>query len=129
MLDGLKLKLGSAVLGSVLRSLASDKKTQTSITGMIAAVVLAIPGLDLHKLLQGDPVQIAHIAAALIVWAIGILATRPGHDGSTSALGVAAGILQACSGQIADLTIGVVIALLGHLTNKPVLTLPPEKNT
>lgn len=120
MLDGLKLTLAAKALGSLLKSLATNKGTQTSITGLIAGAMLAVPGLDLRKLLEGDTVQIAHIAAGLVVWGIGILATRKGHDGTTSLLGVIGGALQASSGQMQDLTIAIVIAVLGHLTNKPV---------
>ncbi len=120
MLDSLKLKLAAGVLGAALRSLATDKNTQTNFAGMAAAVVLAVPGFDVHKLITGDILQIAHVAAALVVWAIGVLTTRAGHEGTTSLLGVIAGALQGCSGQVNDVTTGCVIALLGYLTNKPV---------
>jgi hypothetical protein len=120
MLDGLKLKLAGAALGSVLKSLATNKNTQTTITGLIAGAILVIPGLNLGQLIAGDPVQIAHLAAGLVVWAISILATHKGHDGTTTVLGVIGAVLQGSSGQIQDLTVAVVIALLGHLTNKPV---------
>ncbi len=122
MFDGLKLKIAGSALGSLLKSLATSKNTQTTITGLIAGAVLAIPGLDLAKLIAGDPVQIAHVAAGLVVFLIGLLATRKGHDGSTSVLGVIGGVLQASSGQIQDLTVAIVILLLGHVTNKPVTT-------
>jgi uncharacterized membrane protein len=122
MLNNLKIRIAASALGSVLKSLATSKNTQTSITGMIAGAVLAVSGLDLRLLLQGDPVQIAHVVAGVLLMVIGILATRKGHDGSTTMLGVIAGVLQASSGQVQDLTVGVIITVLGHLTNKPTMT-------
>lgn len=119
MFDGLKQKLAAAALGSVLKSLATSKNTQTTITGLIAGAVLAVPGLDLRQLLSGDPVQLAHVAAGLVVWAISVLATRTGHDGSTTFLGAVAAALQASSGQAGDITTGIVLFLVGYFTNKP----------
>lgn len=117
MFDALKSKVVANVLAGALRSLATSKDTQASITGIIAGVVLAIPGLDLGKLLAGDPQQIAHLVAGLLVAWLGWLAGKPGHDGTTTVLGVIAGTLQASSGQIHDITAGVVVAVLGHVTN------------
>ena len=119
MLDGLKLKIGGSVLGSVLKSLATNKDTQTSITGVLAAAMLAIPGLDLSKLLAGDPLQLAHIGAGLLVALIGWWATKRQHDGDATAAGALAGVLYASTGQISDIATGAIVALLGYYTNKP----------
>jgi hypothetical protein len=119
MLDGLKQKIAAAGLKSVLVSLATNKNTQTTITGMIAGTILAVQGLDLQKLIAGDPAQIGHVAAGLAIMAIGILATRRGQDGHTTTLGVLGGALYSMQGQISDLICGMTIALVGYLTNKP----------
>ncbi len=124
MLDGLKRKIAAAAIMSLLKSLATNKDTQTSITGLIAAAIITIPGLDVAKTIAGDPMQIAHLVSGLLLAGISLLATRENHDGSTTALGTIAGVLQACSGQVADIAVGVVIALLGYFTNKPAAAAP-----
>jgi len=96
-----------------------NKNLQTSIVGLLASIGLCVANIDLAKLLAGDPLQIAHLAAALLVWLIGILATRANRDGHTTLLGVVAGALQACSGQVSDITIGAALAVIGYFTNKP----------
>jgi hypothetical protein len=118
MLDGLKRKIAATVLGSVLKSLASSPDTRTSITGVIAAVVLAVPGLDLPKLIAGDPMQIARVLAGLAVALIGYLATKPQADGKATLSGAIGGALYAAQGSVDAIVTGVVIALLGFLTNK-----------
>jgi len=102
----------------MLRSLATSKDTQTSITGIIAAAVLAYKGLDMQALIAGDPVQIAHVASCVLVAIIGVLATKENADGKTTVLGAIAGALYAAQGAVGNVTTGVVIAVLGHLTNK-----------
>lgn len=119
MLDGLKRKVAATAMGGMLKSLATSKDTQTTIAGVIAGAVLAIPGLDLAKVIAGDPGQIAHLAAGLSVALIGILATKENQDGHTTLLGTVSGALYATSGSIEAITTGVVIALAGYFTNKP----------
>jgi hypothetical protein len=96
-----------------------NNNLKTTLAGMLASIGLCVTNLDLSKLLAGDPLQIAHATAALLVWAIGILATHARRDGHTTLLGVIAGALQACSGQASDITIAIVMAATGYLTNKP----------
>jgi hypothetical protein len=119
MLDAVKRKIGAAALGSLLRSLAESADTKTTIAGVAAGAVIAIPGLSLDGLLAGDPGMIGRLVAGLLVAVIGYLATKKGHDGQTTAVGAVAGVLQASSGSVSAITTGVVIALLGYLTNKP----------
>lgn len=120
MLDGLKRSLAGAAIASVLKSLATNTDTKTTITGILAAAMLAIPGLDWSKVVAGDPVQIAHLGAGLLVALLGYLATKPGHDGHTTFAGVAAGSLYAAQGSIEAITTGLIVAVLGYFTNKPV---------
>lgn len=120
MFAKLKTKIAGSALASLLKSLASDPKTNTTIVGILAGAVLAVPGLDLSALISGDPAQIARVSSGILVAGIGALAGRAGHDGHTTLLGVLAGSLQASSGQLAGITTGVVLALCGYLTNKPV---------
>jgi hypothetical protein len=128
MFDGLKRKVAATAIGSVLRSLAGSKDTQTTIVGVIAAAVLAIPGLDLTALISGDAHQIARVAAGLVVVAIGWLATKENKDGHTTLLGTVAGGLYASQGSVEAVTTGVVLALVGYLTNKPSQgVLPPAE--
>lgn len=129
MLDAFKRKLAAGALTSLLKSLATNKDTQTSVTGMIAAAVLAVPGLDMTKLVAGDPSQIAHLAAALLVALIGYFATKANADGKTTLIGAVAGSLYAASGSVGSIATGAVIAALGYFTNKPVgapLTSPAD---
>jgi hypothetical protein len=119
MLDGIKRRLGGAALLSLLKSLASSADTRTTVTGILAGAVVALPGLELDKLLAGDPQQIARVVAGLLVAGIGYLATKPRADGKTTAVGAVAGALYACQGSVEAIVTGVVIAVLGHLTNKP----------
>jgi len=126
MLDGLKRKFAAGALMSVLRSLATSKDTRTTITGMIAAAVLATKGLNAEQLLAGDPIQVAHAISCVLVAMIGVLATKENADGKTTLLGVVAGALYAAQGSVDTITTGVVIGVLGHLTNKAVTkSLPP----
>ncbi len=120
MLDGLKRKVAAGALTSVLRSLATSKDTQTTITGIIAGAVLAVQGLNMEALIAGDPVQIAHVVAGVLVAAIGLLATKENADGKTTLLGVIAGALYAMPGSVEAITGGVVVAVLGHVTNKAI---------
>ncbi len=117
MLDGFKRKIAAVVIGSTLKSLATSKDTRTTITGLIAAAVLA-SGVDIGKVLEGDPIQIARAVSAVLLAVIGILATRENADGKTSLLGVISGALYAAAGSIEAITTGVVIALVGYFTNK-----------
>ncbi len=120
MFDGLKRKVAAGAITSVLRSLATSRDTQTSITGIIAASVLAYKGLDVAALVAGDPVQIAHVVSCVLVALIGVLATKENADGKTTLLGAVAGALYAAQGDVDTVTTGVVIAVLGHFTNKMV---------
>jgi hypothetical protein len=129
MLDGLKRKIAAGALSSLLKSLATSKDTRSTVTGLIAAAVLAIPGLDLTKLIAGDPAQVAHVGSALLVAMIGWLATKPRADGKTTLLGTAAGSLYAMQGSVEAITTGVIIAVLGHLTNKPAPSPSPGDGT
>jgi hypothetical protein len=119
MLDGLKRRLAATALSSLLKSLAISQDTRTTMTGLVAAAVLAVPGLDLPKLVAGDAVQIARVVSGLLVAWIGYLATKRGADGKTTLLGAAAGSLYAVQGSFEAVVTGVVIGVLGHLTNKP----------
>ncbi len=120
MFDGIKRKIAATALGSILKSLATDKNTATTITGIIAAAVLAIPGLDLTKLVEGDPAMIAKVAAGLAIAIIGFLATKEQKDGTTTFVGVVAGALYAASGAVDAVTTGLTLAVVGYFTNKPV---------
>ena len=119
MFDALKRKIAGNAIGSLLKSLATNNDTKTTITGIIAGAVLAIPGLDWSKVVAGDPEQIARLAAGLLVALLGYLATKIGHDGHTTLLGAGAGALYAAQGSVASITTGVIIAVLGYFTNKP----------
>lgn len=118
MLDGLKRKLAATAITSFLKSLATDKDTQTSITGIIAGAVLAIPGLDWSKIIAGDPGQIAHLASGLLLALIGVFATKENADDKTTLLGAFSGALYATQGSVEAVVTGVVIAVLGYFTNK-----------
>ena len=118
-MDGIKRKIGASVLGSVLKSLATSKDTQTTITGIIAGAVLAIPGLDLAALVAGDAGQVARVVCGLLVAMIGWMATKHGADGKTTLIGVVGGALYASQGSVEAVVTGVVIAALGYFTNKP----------
>jgi hypothetical protein len=120
MFDGLKRKVAAGAIMSVLRSLATSKDTRTSITGIVAAGVLACKGLDVAALVAGDPVQIAHVISCVLVALIGVLATKENADGKTTLLGAVAGALYAAQGDVDTVATGVVIAALGHFTNKVV---------
>lgn len=120
MLDGLKRKIAATAVTSFLKSLATNKDTQTTIAGAIAGAVLAIPGLDMSKVIAGDPGQIGHLAAGLGVALIGFLATKENCDGHTTMLGTVAAAAYASSGSVEAVITGVVIAGLGYFTNKPV---------
>jgi hypothetical protein len=129
MLDGLKRKIAAKAIGSLLSSLAKDKDTQTTITGLIAAAVIALQ-LDLEKLIAGDPYQIARLVAGLLVAVIGYFATKAKKDGMTTGAGGLAGVLYGCTGQIHDIVMGVMIWLVGYFTDKPtkvVHSLPEQK--
>jgi hypothetical protein len=124
MLDGLKRKVAATAVGALLKSLATSNDTKTTIVGIVAGALLAVPGLKMDALVTGDPVAIAHVVAGLLLAVIGYLATKPGNNGSTSLVGVMAGTLQASSGSVEAITTGLVIAALGYFTNKPV-SVPP----
>jgi hypothetical protein len=117
MLDALKLRVAAAVVKDLVRSLATDKNTQTTVVGAIAGVLLAIKDLDWAKLLAGDPQQIAMVASGIAVWGIGYLATKENHDGHTTLLGVLAAAAQAYVG---NFTAAATIGLCGYFTNKAV---------
>ncbi len=117
MLDGLKRKVAAGAITSVLKSLATNKDTQTTITGMIAGAVLAVQGLNMEALIAGDPVQIAHVVACVLVAGIGLLATKENAEGKTTLLGIIAGALYSMQGSVEAISAGTVIAVLGHLTN------------
>ena len=106
------------MLGSALKGLAGNADTRTTIAGVMAAAVLAKQGLNLERLIEGDLTQVALVIAALLVAVIGRLATHRNADGKTTILGVVAGALMAASGEMASVTTGVVIAVLGYYTNK-----------
>lgn len=118
MLDGVKRRVAGVAMGAMLKSLASDKDTRTTITGLIAGAIVAIPGLDWSKVIVGDPAQIAKLVSGLLIALIGFWATKANRDGATTAAGAAAGALYAASGTVESLVTGVIIAALGHLTNK-----------
>lgn len=126
MFDGLKRKMAASAGKSLLRSLATDKNTQTTITGLLAAVILAVPGLDLEQVIAGDPAQIARLIAAALVAVIGFLATKYKADGKTSLIGVVAGTLYASAGTLEAAITGTLIAAIGYFTNKPVTPEPPS---
>ena len=119
MFDAMKQKFAALAIGSTLKTLATSKDTRTTITGIIAGAALAIPGLDWELLLAGDPVQIAKLVSGLLVALVGILATKRNADGRTTAVGAAAGALYAVQGTLEAVVTGLVVAVLGHLTNKP----------
>ncbi len=119
MLDVLKRKLAVSILGSALRSLATSKDTQTSIAGILAGAVVAVPGFDLGRLLAGDWMIAAHVAAGLAVALLGIWSTRANRDGHCTLVGILGAALYGCSGQVSDIVTALVIALAGYLTNKP----------
>lgn len=120
MFDALKRKLAGSVMTDLLKSLAKSQDTHTTITGLIAAAVLAVPGFDPAKILAGDIPEIARVVAALLVAVIGYYATKPGKDGMTTALGAIAGALYSVQGDITSVATGATIFVLGHLTNKVV---------
>jgi hypothetical protein len=127
LFDGLKRKLAGGAIQTLLKSLATSKDTQTTITGIIAGAVLAIPGLDWSKVIAGDPVQLAHLAAGLCVAGIGYLATKQNHNGHTSVLGGIAAGLYASSGGVDAFVTAIIIGALGHNTNQPTTAVgPPE---
>lgn len=117
MLDGFKRKVAGVAVGGMLKSLAQSKDTRTTIMGLIAGAVLAIPGLDLTKLIGGDPVQVAKLASGLLVALIGYWATKANREGASTAAGAAAGALYAVQGSVESIVTAVVIAVLGHVTN------------
>lgn len=119
MFGKLKLTVAAAFVRSTLNSLATDKNTQTTVAGMLAAAVLAIKGLDFGKLLAGDPQQIALVTSGLAVALCGFLATKENHDGHTTFFGVVAGASQAFIG---NFTAAIALALCGYFTNKTVVT-------
>ena len=119
MLDGIKRKLAAISLMSVLKSLATSNDTKTTVVGLLAGAVLLIPGLDMAQLLAGDPGQIAHVGASLLVAVLGFLATKERHDGHTTLVGTAAGALYAMQGTVETIVTGLIIAILGYFTNKP----------
>jgi hypothetical protein len=121
MFDGLKRKLAAEGIVSVLKSLAGSNDTKTTITGIVAGAVVAIPGLDWSQVLAGDPMSIARLLSGFVIAQVGYLATKPGHDGHTTALGTVAGALYAVQGSLQSVITAVVIALVGYLTNKPVV--------
>lgn len=107
-----------------LKLLVSNKDRQTTFIGVLAAAVLAVPGLDLSKLFAGDWVQLAHLTAALLVAAIGWYAIKAKSDGKTTFLGTLAGGLYACSGTVEAVVTGGMVALAGYLTNKAPAEVP-----
>jgi ABC-type uncharacterized transport system permease subunit len=123
MLDGLKRKVAGGVLASVLKSLATNADTRTSVTGILAGAVLAVHGLNLSALIAGDPQQIALVASSLVVAVLGFVATKESHDGHATLLGVVAAALQVYAG---DVTSAVALAVCGYFTNKPVGRIAPR---
>jgi hypothetical protein len=119
MLDGMKRRVAATALGSLLRSLATSNDTKTTIVGAIAGAMLAIPGLDLQKVIAGDTASIARVVAGLLVALIGYLATKQGQDGNTTVLGAIAAALQIQAGSVQSVVSAVVIAAMGYFTNKP----------
>jgi hypothetical protein len=119
VLDKLKRTIAAKAIMSLLESLAASKDTQTTITGILAGAVLAIPGLDMGKIVAGDPGQISHLVAGLLVAGLGFLTTKENHDGHTTLIGTVAGSAYAMQGNVESITTGVVLALLGYLANKP----------
>jgi len=122
MLTKLKLTVAAGFLRSTLNSLATSKDTQTTVAGMLAAAVMAIKGLDIGKLLAGDPQQIALVTSGLAVALVGFLATKENHDGHTTLLGAVAAAAQASVG---NFTAAIAMALCGYFTNKTVTTSEP----
>ncbi len=118
MFTKLKLTLAATAIMSLLKTLQTDKGTQTTVAGMLAGAVLAIRGLDVAKLLAGDPQQIALVASGLAVSLVGFLATKENHDGHTTLLGAIAAASQAFVG---NFTAAIAMALCGYFTNKTVV--------
>lgn len=117
MFDALKRKVAAGALSAVLKSLATSKDTRTSVTGLLAATILAIHGLSLADLIAGDPHQIALLTSSLAVAALGFIATKANKDGHATLLGVVA---AACQAYVGDFTSAIALAVCGYLTNKPV---------
>jgi primosomal replication protein N len=127
MFDGMKRKIAATALSALLKSLATSHDTKTTIIGLIAGTILAVHGLDLTALISGDPLQVAHVLSGVCVAAIGFLCTKENADGKTTLVGVLAGALQAASGSVDAIITGLVLAVLGYITNKPgSAALPPK---
>jgi hypothetical protein len=116
MLDALKRKIAAGALSSILKSLAMSADTRTTVTGLLAATILAIHGLNLAALIAGDPQQIALVVSSLSVAALGFIATKANKDGHATLLGVVA---AACQAYVGDFTGAIALATCGYLTNKP----------
>ncbi len=111
-------KIAASAVMTALRAAATDNNLKSTAVGVIAAAVVALPGLNVEALLRGDVVQIAHVISALLIAWIGVLATKARADGKTSAIGAAAGALYAVQGSVEAVVTGMVIASAGYFTNK-----------
>jgi|GEM_PF-4702810 len=119
----LKRKIAAVAIGSLLKSVASEERTKKTVAGVLAAAVLAIPALDLQKLIEGDPVQIALVVSGVLIAGIGILAQR----GKGTLGGAVAGSLYAVQGSVEAIITAVVIAILGWFADRPAQQAQPEK--
>lgn len=90
---------------------------KTTIAGILTSAVL-MSGVNAGKLLSGDIQEISKLIAALLVGLVGYFAAKRNADGHATVAGVTAGSLYAVSGELQTVITGVVIALLGYLTNK-----------
>ncbi len=127
MLGKLKRRIAAAALGSLLKSLARDKPTSTTISGIIAGAILAVPGLDLTALIEGEPSQVARVVAGVLVATLGYLAGKETAGGRKTLVGVIAGAAYSVQGSLEALTTGVVIALLGYFTGQPARPAPLQQ--
>jgi putative Mn2+ efflux pump MntP len=117
MFNGVKRKLASVAIGSVLKSLATDNRTKTTITGVIAGTIVAL-GADLDKVIAGDPQEIARIGAGLALMFLGRIATKENADGKATLVGTIAATAYAYSTALTDIVGAVIIAVMGYFTNK-----------
>lgn len=130
MLDKLKFKIAGGLAMTFLRSLATSKDTQSTLIGILAAAVVAVPTFNLSALLAGDLGQLTSVGSALAIALIGWLATKPGHDGSTTLLGAVAGGLHVLPTQtVESVSSAVILAMVGYVTNKPTATTAQPKTS
>lgn len=123
MFGTLKRKIVASFLWSFLKSLATDKNTQTTVAGWLAGTVIAIKGINPDQLLAGDPAQLGVLLSSIAVAAMGQLATKENRNGHTTVVGVIAGVTQL---YIGDFTNALVIALCGYFTNQPTTAKPAK---